>query len=111
MVRTRNGTSRFRDLNVRSMSDEPACGYTQFISARRMNLRRRRRWRDMKLKFIFKGRTRLVSITAGFCLAISASAAEEAPVTISVDAKNPGVAIAPDFSGLSFEVSQLLPNA
>jgi hypothetical protein len=28
-----------------------------------------------------------------------------------VDAKNPGAAIAPHFSGLSFEVSQLLPNA
>lgn len=34
----------------------------------------------------------------------------QSPVTISVDMKNPGAAIAPDFSGLSFEVSQLLPD-
>ena len=36
--------------------------------------------------------------------------AAESPMTISVDVKNPGAAIAPDFSGLSFEVSILLPN-
>jgi hypothetical protein len=34
----------------------------------------------------------------------------QSPVTISVEAGNPGAAIAPDFSGLSFEVSQLLPD-
>ncbi len=45
-----------------------------------------------------------------FSLAMVASAAES-PVSISVDAKNPGAAIAPDFAGLSFEVSLLLPNA
>jgi hypothetical protein len=44
---------------------------------------------------------------AGFSLSVCAT---ELPVTISVDAKNPGAAIAPDFSGLSFEVSILLPN-
>jgi hypothetical protein len=38
------------------------------------------------------------------------SPAAESPVTISVDAQNPGTVIAPDFSGLSFEVSILLPN-
>jgi hypothetical protein len=36
--------------------------------------------------------------------------AAESPVTISIDAKSPGAAIAPDFSGLSFEASLLLPN-
>ena len=36
--------------------------------------------------------------------------AAESPVTISIDAKSPGAAIAPDFSGLSFETSLLLPN-
>src|ERR1043165_1510507 len=38
------------------------------------------------------------------------SPAAESPVTISVDMKNPGQVVAPDFSGLSFEVSILLPN-
>lgn len=32
-------------------------------------------------------------------------------MAISVDANNSGAAIAPDFSGLSFEISQLLPDA
>ncbi|HEV2693311.1 MAG TPA: hypothetical protein VG347_10495 [Verrucomicrobiae bacterium] len=36
--------------------------------------------------------------------------AVESPVSISIDAQHPGAAIAPDFSGLSFEVSILLPN-
>ena len=36
--------------------------------------------------------------------------AAESQVTISIDAKSPGSAIAPDFSGLSFEASLLLPN-
>lgn len=34
----------------------------------------------------------------------------QSPVTISVDAQHPGAAISPDFSGLSFELSQLLPD-
>jgi hypothetical protein len=36
--------------------------------------------------------------------------AAEAPVTISIDVSSPGAAVAPDFSGLSFEASLLLPN-
>ena len=40
----------------------------------------------------------------------TAATAEESAVTVSVDVKNPGAAIAPDFSGLSFEVSILPPN-
>ncbi|HSY18673.1 MAG TPA: hypothetical protein VK815_10080 [Candidatus Acidoferrales bacterium] len=43
----------------------------------------------------------------GFALTTSAA---ESPVTISVDVQRPGAAIAPDYSGLSFEVSILLPN-
>lgn len=39
-----------------------------------------------------------------------ASSAKESPVRISVDVNAPGATIAPDFSGLSFEVSILLPN-
>ncbi|HTR43693.1 MAG TPA: hypothetical protein VMH87_18935 [Pseudomonadales bacterium] len=36
--------------------------------------------------------------------------AGESPVAISVDTRNPGQAISPDFAGLSFEVSVLFPN-
>ena len=34
----------------------------------------------------------------------------ESAVSITLDPQHPGAAIAPDFSGLSFEVSVLLPN-
>ncbi len=47
--------------------------------------------------------------SAAILLAPSARAAES-PVTVSVDATSSGAAVAPDFSGLSFEVSLLLPN-
>jgi hypothetical protein len=36
--------------------------------------------------------------------------ADVASVQLSVDAKNPGTEISPDFSGLSFEISLALPN-
>jgi hypothetical protein len=49
-----------------------------------------------------------VCFISTFVLVGSLSA--QSPMTISVDAKNPGAAIAPDFSGLSFELSQLLPD-
>jgi hypothetical protein len=52
----------------------------------------------------------LVPVLAGVFFLAGISSAAESPVTISVDAKNPGATIAPDFSGLSFEVSILLPN-
>ena len=39
------------------------------------------------------------------------SQAAESPVAITLDTANPGAAIAPDFSGLSFEISLLLPGA
>lgn len=41
---------------------------------------------------------------------LAAATAAESPVTIILDPKQPGTAIAPDFSGLSFEVSLLRPN-
>jgi hypothetical protein len=57
---------------------------------------------------------RLLSICLiGFCfqlLRTEAADTASSPVTISLDLQHPGAAIAPDFSGLSFEVSLLLPN-
>jgi hypothetical protein len=47
-------------------------------------------------------------LALGFALTTNAV---ESPVTILVDTKNPGTAIPQDFTGLSFEVAQLLPNA
>lgn len=46
---------------------------------------------------------------AGVCLAavLSVSAA---PVTLTVDTAHPGAAVSPDFTGLSFETSVLLPE-
>ncbi len=55
----------------------------------------------------------LLLLLAGFNLSILTAVAANAaasPVTITLDAQHPGAAIAPDFSGLSFEVSILLPN-
>lgn len=45
----------------------------------------------------------------GILFAASHLQAADSPVVISVDAKMPGQAIAPDFTGLSFEVSVLRP--
>ncbi|MDR3457622.1 MAG: hypothetical protein P4N60_09265 [Verrucomicrobiae bacterium] len=50
-----------------------------------------------------------LALLLGWRCALPLSAAES-PVTVSVDAKNPGAVIAPDFSGLSFEVAILQPN-
>jgi hypothetical protein len=58
------------------------------------------------MKRIFRAAL-LLALVAGFN---NFSWAAESLVTISVDAKNPGAAIPPDYSGLSFEVSILLPN-
>ena len=49
----------------------------------------------------------LLAICVGF---ISTAQAAESSITIILDPQHPGAAIAPDFSGLSFEVSILLPN-
>src|SRR5271154_4101033 len=43
-------------------------------------------------------------------LALAAVVHAQSPVTLSIDTQNPGAAIPADFSGLSFEVAQLLPN-
>jgi hypothetical protein len=43
-------------------------------------------------------------------LAIARAAPAQSPLAISVDTKLPGVAISPDFTGLSFELTQLLPG-
>jgi len=51
-----------------------------------------------------------VPVLAGVFFLAGVSRSAESPVTVSVDAKNPGAAIPTDFAGLSFEVSQLLPN-
>ena len=54
------------------------------------------------------------AILTGFSLWISATEitnATESPVTIALDPQHPGAVIAPNFSGLSFEVSLVLPAA
>lgn len=43
-------------------------------------------------------------------LAFAIGVSAQAPLTVSVDAKHPGAAISPDFAGLSFELTQLLPG-
>jgi hypothetical protein len=53
--------------------------------------------------------TILTIFSLSFLAAVAIHAAES-PVTITLDSQHPGAAIAPDFSGLSFEVSILLPN-
>jgi hypothetical protein len=35
----------------------------------------------------------------------------QSPITVSVDTRHPGAAISPDFSGLSFEITRVLPDA
>ncbi len=58
----------------------------------------------MTLKNIILKTVLVVSIVATvICLPA------QSPITISVDTKNPGAALSPDFPGLSFEISQLLP--
>jgi hypothetical protein len=51
----------------------------------------------------------LTSFNLSICWATN-SVTTESPVTITLDPQHPGAVIAPDFSGLSFEVSILLPN-
>ena len=58
------------------------------------------------LRFLF---TLLTSYSLSVLRADTTNAAES-PVTITLDPQHPGTAVAPDFSGLSFEVSVLLPN-
>jgi hypothetical protein len=48
-------------------------------------------------------------LLAGWLTAPTASA--ESQATVTLDAHNPGLAVPAEFSGLSFEVSQLLPDA
>ncbi len=48
--------------------------------------------------------------TAGWNNVARASLGAQSPVTLEIDTKNPGAKIPPDFSGLSFEVSILLPD-
>jgi hypothetical protein len=55
----------------------------------------------------------LFVLFAGFSLlggVVSPALAAGSPVTINLDPSHPGAAVPPDFSGLSFEVSLLLPN-
>src|SRR5580658_2788205 len=62
------------------------------------------------------GLTKLLPLPARviFCVVLVCAGAKAAPelspVTLTLDAKNPGAEIPADFEGLSFEVSQLLPN-
>lgn len=53
----------------------------------------------------------LILFLALFGPASPSSAAPTQTATISVDTTHPGLSVSPDFTGLSFEVSQLLPNA
>ncbi|HUB87609.1 MAG TPA: glycosyl hydrolase family 79 C-terminal domain-containing protein [Verrucomicrobiae bacterium] len=45
------------------------------------------------------------------CGCVTTKKSTTAPVTVTLDPAHPGAAIPADFTGLSFEVSQLLPNA
>jgi hypothetical protein len=54
-------------------------------------------------------KTLFLVFLAGMTFAITALAGES-PVTISVDTKTPGLAVSPDFTGLSFEVAILRTN-
>jgi hypothetical protein len=45
-----------------------------------------------------------------WAFALACSLHAQSPVTISVDTQNPGAAVPADFTGLSFEVSQLQPD-
>jgi len=56
----------------------------------------------------------LFTLLTSFSLSVWATVAvnaAESPVTITLDPQHPGAAIAPDFFGLSFEASLLLPDA
>lgn len=52
----------------------------------------------------------LKTIFAASLFAVTALLRAQSAVTISVDAQHPGPQISPDFIGLSFELSQLLPD-
>jgi hypothetical protein len=55
-------------------------------------------------------KTLFLVFLAGVMLGITVAFAGESPVTISVDTKTSGLAVSPDFAGLSFEVATLRPN-
>jgi hypothetical protein len=58
----------------------------------------------------FAVKSAFVALSIGMAFAAMPLPAAESPVTVSVDTKSPGGPIAEDFSGLSFEISVLLPN-
>ncbi len=49
----------------------------------------------------------ILSAVTGALIFLSSAALAQSPVTIRIDTRNPGPAIAPDFSGLSLEVGSL----
>jgi hypothetical protein len=53
----------------------------------------------------------LLTILSLSTLAVAGSLHAQSGVTISVDTQQPGPAISPDFTGFSFEISQLFPDA
>lgn len=53
---------------------------------------------------------KLSSLVLGCCVVAATAAAAESSVTVRVDTLTPGVPIPPDFAGLSFETSNLLPD-
>jgi hypothetical protein len=53
---------------------------------------------------------RTVCLVFVLILAITMAVSAQSPLTISVDAKSPGKTISPDFTGLSFELTQILPG-
>jgi hypothetical protein len=60
-----------------------------------------------------KARPFFLTLLVGFCVSVASTKAADpaaSSVSIALDPQHPGAAIAPDFSGLSFEVSVLLPN-
>ena len=55
-----------------------------------------------------RGAAALTAFLLVFALITAKSA--QSPLTISVDTSHPGAAISPDFTGLSFELTQLMPG-
>lgn len=55
-------------------------------------------------------RTAAALLTLAIFAPTTGAFAQSSPLSISVDTRHPGAAISPDFTGLSFELTQLLPG-
>src|ERR1700744_5465710 len=53
----------------------------------------------------------LASMLCAFVVHAQSSQSSQSSITISLDTRHPGAAISPEFTGLSFELSLLLPDS